>query len=435
MKHTTPEAFAAVTSTTRKRVAPTRSTLLHRNDQAMFQALAEQSLQGVMILDAKEVIYVNEQIAETTGYSREELFSMGMPGLVQTLVNPLDQEFMLDQLRRKLADRQDAQRRYEFRIRTRSGETRWLMIQSGHINFDGHHAIQGTVLDITEGRQAAEELQRAHDTLEQRVHARTVELEQANAELRRFAHIISHDLRAPLVNLEGFVCELEEAITTITSGVADLLQQLPAERGQQLSAVLHEEVPDALGFIRSATHRMGKLTSALLRWARLGHAELCPERIDTRLLVQNLLHSLSHQLEQHTAHATTGDLPDIVADRTAIELIFANLLSNAINYLDPQRPGEIEIWGEPGEAEVSFYVRDNGRGMTKEQIDRAFEMFRRVAPDCAEGEGVGLAFVRTIVGRCGGRIECRSEPGRGSTFRVVLPSRNETSRLDGTLGT
>jgi len=167
---------------------------------------------------------------------------------------------------------------------------------------------------------------------------------------------------------------------------------------------------------------MDTLITAILNLSRLGRRELKTEPVDMGAVVRSILDSLAHQIETNRTEVAIRDLPVITADRIAMEQIMGNLLDNSLKYLEPGRPGRLEIWADVGGEECVFHVKDNGRGIREEEIPRVFELFRRAGRQDVPGEGMGLAFVKTLVRRLGGRIWCESEPGVGSTFSFTLPS-------------
>ncbi|MHB8629582.1 MAG: sensor histidine kinase [Aggregatilineales bacterium] len=269
-------------------------------------------------------------------------------------------------------------------------------------------------------RQATYALQEAHDKLEMRVKERTADLEAANEELIRFTYIVSHDFRAPLINLKGFAAELASAIETIQEQISGL-PGLPEEQGTVVVKALEKDIPEALHFIAVAVDRLDHLTNAILRLSRLGRRELNFERIDMNALVKTILDSLAHQIRQQQVAINVGQLPEAIADRTAMEQIMANILNNAVLYLCPDRPGQIEITGENSAKEAVFHVRDNGRGIAEEDNHKIFEPFRRAGKQDVPGEGMGLAYVLALVRRHGGRIWYTSQPGVGTTFSFSIP--------------
>ena len=270
--------------------------------------------------------------------------------------------------------------------------------------------VLGIYEDITERKHSEEQLQRY-----------SVELAETNEELKRFTQIVSHDLRAPLVSLKGFSGELRQAIETLRKPGEALLTNLPEPERVMVAEALQETIPEALGFVESSVTRMDHLTGALLRLSRAGHREFHMEDLDTGLLLQETVGSLEHQIQSRNIAVEVGPLPCVKSDRTAIEQVFGNLLDNAIKYMDPDRPGQIEVSAEEKPDETIFFVRDNGRGIAEDDMDKVFAPFRRAGAQDVPGEGMGLAFVRTLLHRLGGRIDCQSEFGVGTTFSFMLP--------------
>jgi signal transduction histidine kinase len=305
---------------------------------------------------------------------------------------------------------------------------RWLLIGSGA----GVLLISGVAIGSAaiafrytrELERAQAEVKAANDALEQRVEERTADLAAANDELQRFAYIISHDLRAPLVNVMGFTAELEAATVPLRGLLATLgSDAAPCPTRAAAEAAVREEIPEALGFIRSSTQRMDRLISAILRLSREGRRQLTPERVRMGTLVGSIAGTMQHQLDAAgCSFDIEGRLPDIVSDRLALEQIFANLIDNAVKYLSPERPGRITVRGRlVARGRAVFEVEDNGRGVDPRDHDRIFELFRRAGSQDQPGEGIGLAHVRALARRLGGNVEIASALSRGSVFRVTLP--------------
>ena len=215
------------------------------------------------------------------------------------------------------------------------------------------------------------------------------------------------------------------ALEVIQDALEGALPHLDEEQRRAVTTALQEDVPEALGFIDSSATRMDSLINALLRLSHLGRRELDLEPVDMEALVRATLATLAHQVEERQVQVRVGPLPEVVADRISMEQIMASILSNAVKFLDPSRPGEIEISAECGEDETIFHVWDNGRGIAAEDIDKVLTLFRRAGRQDVPGEGVGLAYAQTLVRRHGGRIWCESELGVGTTFYFTLSNHLE----------
>ncbi|WP_042689250.1 CHASE3 domain-containing protein [Azospirillum sp. B506] len=270
--------------------------------------------------------------------------------------------------------------------------------------------------------QAQRAIQALNDSLEQRVSERTMELQRANAEIQRFAYIVSHDLRAPLVNVMGFTSEFEVGLAS----VAAHLDRQPAgaddAKAAEARRAVSEDMPEAIGFIRTSTTKMDRLINAILALSRQGSRTLNPEPVSMQTLVENAVASFRHRAgELRCAIDIAGPLPSLVSDRLALEQVFGNLLDNAIKYLDPARPGRIAIRGRAEPDRLVFEIADNGRGIAAQDHERIFELFRRSGVQDRPGEGIGLAYVRTLVRRLQGEVTVDSVPGQGSVFRISLP--------------
>ncbi len=261
-----------------------------------------------------------------------------------------------------------------------------------------------------------------NEGLEAAVAERTADLRRANEEIQRFAYIVSHDLRAPLVNVMGFTAELERADREIAAFVDELGATRPELVPPAVAAAAKEDMPEAIGFIRSSTQKMDGLINAILVLSRQGRRTLAPEPLDMDGLIASVVDTLSKLRDESGAVIEIeAPLPKLNHDRLAIDQIFSNLLENALKYLRPGVAGRIVVRGSARNGRAIFEVEDNGRGIEEKDRERIFELFRRSGVPDKRGEGIGLANVRALVYRLDGTIEVRSAFGRGSTFIVNLP--------------
>jgi hypothetical protein len=263
-------------------------------------------------------------------------------------------------------------------------------------------------------QDAQDALAKLNLELEDTVAQRTAALTRANEEIQRFAYIVSHDLRSPLVNIMGFTSEIE----TLRE---ELFERLSKASGQPVPEHLQKDFGEALGFIKTSIARMERLIAAILRLSREGSRPLAHDVIDTTALVQGVFAAMAHQIRDKGATVKTGSLPPAFSDRLALEQIFSNLIENAIKFLKLDGNGVVEVAGHASGAELIFTISDNGRGIDPKDHRRIFELFRRAGHQDVPGEGMGLAYVSALVTRLGGTIEVSSELGRGSVFMVKLP--------------
>ena len=284
-------------------------------------------------------------------------------------------------------------------------------------------------------RDEAEALLRDSNlNLEATVDERTADLREANEEIQRFAYIVSHDLRSPLVNIMGFTSELQELRDDIFRRIAALARTessaplVPDNATDTAEPVLQgadkqlsEDFTEALGFIKSSIAKMDRLITAILNLTREGRREFQPVRIDTRELIEAIVSTVAHQAAEAQATIHIEPLPDIVSDRLAMEQIFSNLIDNALKYLKPGVPGEIHVRGRTKLGFAIFEVSDNGRGIDPKDHQRIFDLFRRAGTQDKPGQGIGLAHVRALVRRLGGTMSVSSELHQGSTFTTTLP--------------
>jgi signal transduction histidine kinase len=283
--------------------------------------------------------------------------------------------------------------------------------------------------------EAEAQLRDSNLNLESIVQERTSDLREANEEIQRFAYIVSHDLRSPLVNIMGFTSELEElrgdifkriatlgransAATLVPDNASDTAEPMLDGPDKQLS----QDFSEALGFIKSSIGKMDRLISAILNLTREGRREFQPEPIDTRELIEGIVSTVAHQAAEAEAEIRIEPLPDIVSDRLALEQIFSNLIDNALKYLKPGVPGEVSVRGRTKLGFAIFEISDNGRGIDPKDHQRIFDLFRRAGTQDRPGQGIGLAHVRALVRRLGGTMSVASELHQGSTFTITLPA-------------
>lgn len=253
------------------------------------------------------------------------------------------------------------------------------------------------------------QIQEQNEVLEKRVRERTVELESANNELEAFCSSAAHDLRTPLRTITGFADVL-----------LDPRAKLPPDAMERY-----------IRMIRDGSGQMSELINDLLAFSRLGRQELSREMIDLERLCRDVFHDLEGERSGRQVELKLAALPPAEGDLALLRVVFVNLLSNAHKYTRPRDVGVIEI-GVAAEAEDGapvYFVRDNGVGFDMADAEKLFGVFQRLHHAHEfEGTGVGLATVRRIIDRHGGRIWADAAPGKGATFYFTLGSKSDVAR-------
>lgn len=248
-----------------------------------------------------------------------------------------------------------------------------------------------------------------------------VEMTRKNEEMESMIYIASHDLRSPLVNIQGFGQRLEKAATDIDARLAQ--DDVPAAVRTDLAKTLKERIPTALGFIKSGSLKMDTLINGLLRLSRAGRAHLDIRPLDMNAMLHEIVGNLTIQTQQADATIRIDPLPPCLGDQTQINQVFTNLIDNALKYRDPARSLEIRISGQRGRDSVSYVVADTGLGIAEDFQPKVWQLFHRLDPNGpVAGEGLGLSLVRRIIDRHDGKISLASQPGVGSRFIVELPA-------------
>jgi PAS domain S-box-containing protein len=285
----------------------------------------------------------------------------------------------------------------------KDGSRIWVSINARAVRGSdgGIRYYEGTVEDTTERKRAEEEIRKLNQELEQRVRDRTADLEAANRELEAFAYSVSHDLRAPLRHIDGFV---------------ELLQK-------GIGPTLDDRSRQYMANISDSANRMGMLIDDLLSFSRMGRHEMSRIRFDLGSLVQEVIRELQPEAEGRNVSWHVADLPRVTGDLSMLRIVLANLISNALKFTRPVEQVEIEIgWIQGAETETVVFVRDNGVGFDMNYADKLFGVFQRLhRVDEFEGTGIGLATVRRIITKHGGRTWAEARVGQGATFYFSLP--------------
>ncbi|MEN6290890.1 MAG: ATP-binding protein, partial [Methanobacterium sp.] len=282
----------------------------------------------------------------------------------------------------------------DYRIVLADGSIRILNTKAEVTDFDENGnpcLILGTTQDITERKQMEEELQ---ETIRK--------LKRSNEELQQFAYVSSHDLQEPLRTIASFTQLME----------------------RRYKGKLDEDADEFMGYIVDAAVRMKQQINDLLEYSHVSTAENEFKRVNTDSILDQAINNLKSSIDENNAKITREPLPDVIADSDQLRRVFQNIIGNSIKYRKPDESPKIHIsaYKDEKNREYIFSIQDNGIGIEKHYLDRIFRIFQRLhTMDEYEGTGVGLAVVKRIIDRHGGRIWVESELGKGSTFYFTIP--------------
>ncbi|MEH1953284.1 PAS domain S-box protein [Nostoc sp.] len=397
------EGYAALVTD----ISEQQTALRHRNlaeealrdSEERYRILTEVSPQAIWMGDRDGgITYCNQYWLDYTGLTMEQTAGYGWI----YVIHPDDRDRVFKTSMQAVANATD----YEVEIRFRQvsdGSYRWHIVRGLPFRDQSGQIIKwvGIASDIHARKVAEASLQQLNEMLEQRIQERTVQLEAANKELESFSYSVSHDLRAPLRHIAGFI---------------ELLQK------RHSSTSLDQTSQRYLKIIAETAKQAGILIDELLTFSRMGRTEMRYINLNMEELVQEVKRDLITETQGRTIHWHIESLPEVQGDPSMLRLVLRNLMGNAVKYTQTQNPAEITVGSIDNENEVVFFVQDNGVGFNMQYVHKLFGVFQRLHSDPKfEGTGVGLANVQRIIHRHNGRVWAEAVVDSGATFYFSLP--------------
>lgn len=263
------------------------------------------------------------------------------------------------------------------------------------------------ISDVTERRIAEEKIKQLNRSLEIK-----------NADLEQLLYVASHDLRSPLVNVQGFSHEINLAFTELKS----IMSESKIDQCKKVKAIIEDNIDSSMAFIFNSIEKMDKLLNGILRLSRVGKIVATTKKIDMNSFIKNIIKNFNYQIKTHNVTVEISNLTDCMADEILLDQVFANIIDNAIKYLKKdQIDAKIKISSYTDNNDVIYCIEDNGIGVKKEYFEKIFELFYRLNPKEIVGEGVGLTIVKKNLTTLNGNIWVSSDIDIGSKFYLLLP--------------
>ena len=402
-----------------------------KNSEARFRNIFDNATEGIFQTTPQGgVLASNPALVNLMGFDDQSSLIAYYQDITHQLYdNPDDRERLMQRL-----GREGALQNFETTLKLRDGRSIWVSVNIHVVRDDQGNILyhEGTINDITQRKQHEKvmqdqetELRHHRDRLKELVEERTEQLARANVdlaakndELEQIVYVASHDLRSPLVNIDGYSRELSYTMEDLRR---ELSQIMPSGIPPAVSVLLDEDFPEALRFIRTSAAKMDKLLMGLLHLSRSGRGVLSMETLDMNFMLCQVVDAIEYQVKNAGVQMRVDDLPPCRGDGVQMNQVFSNLIGNALKYLDPLRPGIIKISGRVQDQRAIYCVEDNGIGMNPKFVHKIFEIFHRLDPAHSQGEGLGLSIVKRILDRLDGTIWVESEKGVGSRFYISLP--------------
>ncbi len=377
------------------------SEAIMRESEEKYRLIAENTSDGITIFNADhQITYSSAASQRQLGYTENDAKTRTAES-IYALIHPDDRDSVFNNIFEAIKEKKQGLV-YTYRVKHASGHYIWRE-DNASFKYDNKGSYTGSYVicrDITERKNAEQELLKLNAELEHRVLQRTKDLVEANHELESFNYSVSHDLRAPVRAIDGFTSMLME----------------------QYENVFDDEAKRLMITIRKSTKKIDQLINGLLSISRLGKQELKYELVNMHLIAASIIQEESQKVQHLNVSFNVEELPSIQCDMVLIRQVWYNLISNAVKYSSKVVHPRIAIGSIDEGDTIQYFVRDNGAGFNQQYSNKLFGIFQRLHMNSEfEGIGIGLSTVKRIIQRFGGTVSAEGEEKKGATFRFSLP--------------
>lgn len=367
-----------------------------------YSVMVNQIHDGIYIQKGEKIVFVNQKVCDELGYDKKELYEMK----IWQLVHPDDRK-RLQKINRNRLKGNNAEHTYEAKLLTKKGEVINCEFAVTVIEYEGELATMGSVRNITDRKKINKKLRK---TLK--------ELANSKKDMEQFLYATSHDLRTPVINIIGFNRELESSLQRLQE-ILDHTE-LPQKTNDLIKNIISDDINESLNYIVNSTKKIDTLLTGLLTISRLGREPMRIQKVDLNKVLKRVTEDFEYKIQKENIEVKISELPSCKADRSQMNQLFSNLMSNSIKNLSSERKGFIKVWGEKKDEMNIYYFEDNGIGIKEKDQINILKLFHKVNPN-EPGEGLGLTIVQRIIKNHKGDICLKSTFNKGTKFVISLP--------------
>lgn len=376
---------------------------IKRNEEK-FRVITEEAFLSIFIIQNRKIVYANESFFDLTGYSLKEVNKFRNNDILNLFSERgNNSHYLISDLLSVIKPKQLS---LSCPVISKDKKVKWVDLYSKIIKFNNRHARLVTLVDITERKM-----------VEKQNHLIQNELNRKNDELDKLIHIASQDLRSPLLNIHGFGHELENSINELKRVLGN------NKKLRNLNGIVQKDIPEALSFILSSTHKMETMIGGILKLARIKREILNDTQINVRYILDRIIRNNEEIIKDKKIKVEIiSPIRKVVGDQKLLTMALEKIIENSIMYTDSKKRSKIIISSEKREGSNLYCIHDNGIGISPYFVEKVFNFYTRVDENFGEGDGIGLTLVKEIVDSHNGKCWIESVEGKWTRFYLELPN-------------